>query len=269
MLPPEPRVHVDRAGSTSGPAVLLLHGLGASAGSWAPVVAGLRSRWRGPIITVDLPGHGASSPLPEVSYRAIAAAVSARLGTLDDVFVVGHSLGGLVALELTTPGVGLPVSRVLAMSVRLRWSDEDLATARRRATRPARHFTTEADALAYALKIAGLPAGTSADDPRAARLVRRDGEDGFRASFHPSASPAGQLGQSPGTLATELVRESGVPVALACGQSDPSVRVQDLQLLDPGAVALPGSGHSPHLETPATVVDLILRLSTAHSRRRH
>jgi pimeloyl-ACP methyl ester carboxylesterase len=256
-----PRLYVERLGRPSGRALVFLHGLGGSAGLWAPVVAAVEPDWPGPVVLVDLPGHGASEPIADVGYEAMAAAVAQAVAPLDKAFVVGHSLGGVVALALTAPELEFPVSRVLAVSVRLRWSSDDLDNARRRAARQARHFPTKSEALAYALKVAGLPADIPAHDPRAARLVRSDGELGFRASFEPGASPAGRARKHPGTLTAELVQQSPVPVTLACGESDPWVRLSELRALDPGAVELPRSGHSPHLDNPIAMADLILRLT--------
>jgi magnesium chelatase accessory protein len=78
-----------------GPPLLLIHGFGGAAWNWtevAPLLAGRR------VLIPDLPGHGASSPLPAPSLAAFADVVA---GLADEpVGVVGHSLGGVVALRL-------------------------------------------------------------------------------------------------------------------------------------------------------------------------
>lgn len=61
-------------------------------------------------ILIDLPGHGASEELPaEVSIAAMAQAVTKTLESIGvtEYSVVGHSMGGYVALHLakTNPGV--------------------------------------------------------------------------------------------------------------------------------------------------------------------
>ena len=87
--------------SGAGPPLVLLHALGSSRRSWDPVVPRLEGRFD--VVAVDLPGFGASEPLPgEASPAAIAASVA---GLLDDLgitspHVAGNSLGGWVALEL-------------------------------------------------------------------------------------------------------------------------------------------------------------------------
>ena len=83
-----------------GPAVVLLHGASESAAIWAPLFTELR-QFR--LLAVDLPGHGLSDPtafrrgqVREHARRLIDDILDA-LG-LDEVPVVGHSLGGMFAL---------------------------------------------------------------------------------------------------------------------------------------------------------------------------
>lgn len=86
---------------TGAPAVVLLHGWCCDRGFLAPQQAHLAARHR--VIAVDLPGHGASdAPRRDYGAAALAADVAwlcARLGLARPI-VVGHSLGGAVAVEL-------------------------------------------------------------------------------------------------------------------------------------------------------------------------
>jgi 3-oxoadipate enol-lactonase len=78
-----------------GPPLLLVHGLGGAAWNFTemqPHLAGRR------LIVPDLPGHGGSSPLPAASLRGFADALVPLLD--EPVDVLGHSLGGVVALRL-------------------------------------------------------------------------------------------------------------------------------------------------------------------------
>jgi pimeloyl-ACP methyl ester carboxylesterase len=79
-----------------GPPLLLVHGYGGAAWNFTELVPHLRGRR---LIVPDLPGHGASSPLPATtSLRGFADALVPLLdGPVD---VLGHSLGGVVALRL-------------------------------------------------------------------------------------------------------------------------------------------------------------------------
>ena len=96
-------IAVDRAGR--GPALVLLHPLGADRRVWAPVIEVLDGERE--TIAVDLPGFGESPPLEgDASPAALADAVHAGLLALGvrDYDVAGNSLGGWVALELALSG---------------------------------------------------------------------------------------------------------------------------------------------------------------------
>ena len=107
-----PQLTFERQGT--GPALLLLHPLGANRHVWAPVVDRLAAHRD--VICVDLPGFGGSRPLEgDASPRALAAAVVAfaeSLG-LDGVpHVAGNSLGGWVALEMALAGRARSVTAI-------------------------------------------------------------------------------------------------------------------------------------------------------------
>lgn len=93
-------LHVEERGS--GRPIIMLHGLGASSYMWrhlAPVVAKDHR-----VITVDLKGFGRSDKPIDYGYSieehaALVRALIRKLA-LDDVTLVGHSLGGAVALLL-------------------------------------------------------------------------------------------------------------------------------------------------------------------------
>lgn len=95
-----------------GPTLVLVHGLAHRQHAWDPVLPLLTPHRR--VVTIDLPGHGGSPPLPEC-VDPVAALVDAVDGTLDGlapdgadgpgrVHVAGNSLGGLVALQLAGRG---------------------------------------------------------------------------------------------------------------------------------------------------------------------
>ena len=100
----------------SGPPLVLLHGVSLSAAAWAPLFTAL-SGWR--LLAVDLPGHGLSDP---DSYRRGQVRRRAR-ELIDDIFdalgldeasVVGHSLGGMLALWYAAAGTER-ISRLVAI----------------------------------------------------------------------------------------------------------------------------------------------------------
>lgn len=83
-----------------GPALVLLHGIGDSAQTWRDVIPTLAQRYT--VIAPDLLGHGQSDK-PRGDYSVAAHANDMRdllkiLG-IERVTVVGHSLGGGVAMQ--------------------------------------------------------------------------------------------------------------------------------------------------------------------------
>ncbi len=84
----------------SGPVLLLLHGIGDSSQAWLPVLPALARTHT--VIAPDLLGHGRSDkPRADYSVAAYANGMRDLLGVLDidQVTVVGHSLGGGVAMQ--------------------------------------------------------------------------------------------------------------------------------------------------------------------------
>jgi pimeloyl-ACP methyl ester carboxylesterase len=94
-------VHVLRPRATA-PTVMFLHGVSLDSTSWTPLL-----RAAGPVgqpwLLVDMPGFGRSDPLPgPTSLDALCAALVDVVDDVADgpVHVVGHSMGGFVALHL-------------------------------------------------------------------------------------------------------------------------------------------------------------------------
>jgi pimeloyl-ACP methyl ester carboxylesterase len=88
------------AGVASKPAVLLLHGTPNSARMFREVVPALAQAAF--IIAPDLPGHGESGVLPEVSFPAIGQAISELLYRLEigPRFIYLHDWGAPVGLQI-------------------------------------------------------------------------------------------------------------------------------------------------------------------------
>ena len=92
------RISFVRAGT--GPALVLLHGIGNNCQTWAPVIDRLALTHT--VIAPDLLGHGNSDkPRGDYSVPAFANGVRDLMSVLDieRATVVGHSLGGGIALQ--------------------------------------------------------------------------------------------------------------------------------------------------------------------------
>jgi pimeloyl-ACP methyl ester carboxylesterase len=93
------RVSFRRAGW--GPAILLIHGVAGSSETWSPVIDLLAEKYT--VIAPDLIGHGESAkPRGDYSLGAYASGIRDLLQAIghDRVTVVGHSLGGGVAMQM-------------------------------------------------------------------------------------------------------------------------------------------------------------------------
>jgi pimeloyl-ACP methyl ester carboxylesterase len=95
------RIHVVERGQ--GPPLVLLHGIMLSSALWVHQLRDLAEHHR--VIAIDLRGHGQSLPGSTGSgIQTLAADVAAVFDALaiEHAVVVGHSMGGMVALQLAT-----------------------------------------------------------------------------------------------------------------------------------------------------------------------
>lgn len=102
------RWHVQVMGS--GPAVLLIHGTGASSHSFRDLMPLLAERFT--VVASDLPGHAFSTALPSFtpSPPSIAAALSELLLELKltPIVAIGHSAGAAVIARMALDGMMQP-----------------------------------------------------------------------------------------------------------------------------------------------------------------
>jgi pimeloyl-ACP methyl ester carboxylesterase len=93
-------MHVVHDGPRQAPPLLLIHGSGASGGSWSTMVPALAGHHH--VLRVDLPGCGQSPPAASYDVPEQAGRVAAHLDHLGlgPVTAVGHSSGGYVATAL-------------------------------------------------------------------------------------------------------------------------------------------------------------------------
>lgn len=245
------RVHLRDTGPRDGPAVLLLHGFGASLHTWEAWAERLQDRFR--VIRLDLPGFALTGPDPTGDYsddRAVAvlAALLDALGVAQAA-VVGNSLGGRLAWRFALAHPDRVARLVLV-------APDGFAP-------PGRAYG-EREGAAPLMRL--LPW----------TLPRRMLREGVAPSYgDPSRFPEAELARThdlmraPGVRAAMVARMNqrviedprlllprlGMPVLLLWGERDrmiPASHARDWLVLLPEAahVELPGLGHVPQEEAP-------------------
>ena len=87
-----PRPHAQR------PLVVMLHGIGGRAKAWEPVMRlGEQRGWSS--LAWDMPGYGNSPAIDPVDFDGLSDALHRLVSEHGPVALVGHSLGGMVALQ--------------------------------------------------------------------------------------------------------------------------------------------------------------------------
>jgi len=236
---------VDHPHSRPDAVILLIHGTGMSARTWTRQLHGLPPQLR--VIAVDLPGHGESDSLAEVTVDQYAEAVDRLLDALAirSVIAVGHSLGGGVAIALASRRARLVKGLLLVSScAKLPQNYNAFEGVFRSLPAPIRRFVLFASA-----KRMLFPAGASAgaiqlglEDLRACppETVRRD----------TAAAKAMDL--------EGRARELRAPTRILCGTRDlltPVALSHRLNELIAGSELhlVPGAGHMLPLESPDRV----------------
>jgi pimeloyl-ACP methyl ester carboxylesterase len=246
----------DRAGT--GPALVLLHPLGADRQVWRPVLEYLT-----PVrdcIAVDLPGFGDSEPIPRgepADPAALARAIAGFLQAegIERPHVAGNSLGGWVALELALAGHAASVTAIAPAGL---WRNP---------------LPPKPEVARRLSRLAGpaLPAVLHSAAGRRAVLLGT--------MTHPERMPPDDAlalvrayARAPGFTAVNRAMRAGtftrladieVPVAIVWPQYDRVVtRVNDLP---PGVEVreLPGCGHIPMWDDPRGVAEALIAGSGA------
>ncbi|MER6093303.1 alpha/beta fold hydrolase [Streptomyces bluensis] len=254
----------------TGEPLVLLHGVGHHRQAWdaiVPLLAGQRKT-----IAMDLPGFGESPDLDPTVSRDLPTAVAwlgavfAELG-MERPHVVGHSLGGLIALHLGQAGLARSVTALAPAGF---WTDAErrhtysLLAAARQSVRllPDTAMVRLAHTAAARAALAGTlygrpdrcPPETLVSDLRALRDATA-----FSATL--------RAGRAPGLFTGDI---PDVPVTIVWGACDrilPPRQAARVLGMIPRArlVQLPDCGHIPMNDAPDLVARIILEATPSAS----
>ncbi|MFJ6783716.1 alpha/beta fold hydrolase [Streptomyces yangpuensis] len=246
----------------SGEPLLLLHGIGHHLQAWHPVTDILAAEHD--VIAVDLPGFGASQPLPQglpYSLDTVAPALGALCTALgvERPHVAGNSLGGLLALEMGRSNL---VRSVTALSPAGFWTEGERRYAF--AALLAMRAGAKALPLSAVHRLARSAAGrTALTGTIYARPARRSPEAVVAETLALRHATGFEDTLAAGGSVRFTHDVPGLPVTIAWGTRDRLLlRRQGVRAKHtvPGArlVRLPGCGHVPMSDDPALVARVVL-----------
>jgi pimeloyl-ACP methyl ester carboxylesterase len=251
-----------------GPPVLLIHGISQDSSTWERVADHLAPH--ASLVAPDLPGHGASeNPEGDHSLGAYASTLRDLLTVLEQpsVTVVGHSLGGGIALQFSYQFPEMVDRLVLIDSGGL---GPDVSPVLRAATLPGADLfltavtsdvVTDAVAgLSRLLARAGLQVGT--DLREFARGIEGLSDPEERRAFLRTANAViGLAGQSVSARG-KLYLTSKVPTLIVWGDHDRVIPLRHAaiahqQISDSRLRVVEDAGHFPHLDAPEQVARFV------------
>ncbi len=268
----------------SGPALLLIHGIGDNSMAWQPVHSKLARRFT--VIAPDLLGHGQSDkPRADYSVAAYANGMRDLLSVLDidQVTVVGHSLGGGVAMQfayqfpqmverLVLIGAG-GVTKDVNIALRLAslpGGSEALSVLRLPLVLPT---------LQLAGQLLGAVIGSTGvghDIPNALRILADLPEPTASAAFGRTLRAVVDWRGQVVTMLDRCYLTESVPVQLVWGEQDAMIPLSHAHMAHaamPGSrlEIFPDSGHYPFHQHPDRFVDLVEEFidTTAPARHDH
>jgi pimeloyl-ACP methyl ester carboxylesterase len=256
----------------SGPAILLIHGIGDNSSTWDTVQSKLAQRFT--VIAPDLLGHGRSDkPRADYSVAAYANGMRDLLAVLDvdHVTVIGHSLGGGVAMQfcyqfpqlidrlvlVATGGVTKDVHPMLRLAS-LPMGSEALGLLR---------LPLALAALQVAGRIVGTAVGSrglARDLPDVLRILAELPEPTASSAFSRTLRAVVDWRGQVITMLDRCYLTQSVPVQLIWGDEDAVIPVDHARLAH---AAMPGSrleifnrsGHFPFHDDPDRFVEVVGR----------
>jgi pimeloyl-ACP methyl ester carboxylesterase len=262
--------HVSYRTAGDGPeVVVLVHGITGSADTWAEVIPALAEEFT--VVAPDLLGHGHSAkPRGDYSLGAYASGVRDLVAALghDHATIVGHSLGGGVAMQLAYQFPERCDRLVLVSSGGL---GRDVHPLLRAAALPGSEFVMPlvcatklrdaGDAVWGALGRLGLNAGPDLEEMWRgyASLADRDAQQAFVHTLRTIVDGGGQR-----VSATDrLYLAAEVPSLIVWGEADRVIPVEhgiEAHEAIPGSrlVVFEGAGHFPHRSDPDRFIDALI-----------
>jgi pimeloyl-ACP methyl ester carboxylesterase len=257
----------------SGPLLLLIHGMAGTAENWHSVIEPLALGHT--VIAPDFPGHGMSEPGGgDYSLGSLASGLRDLLLTLghESATLVGHSLGGGVALQFTYQFPEMVERLVLVSSGGL---GPDVSPVLRAAALPGADLfisiTAGPGQMAGSLVGRGLgmlglrPSADVAEVARGyASLSDPERRKAFLATLR---SVVGTAGQRVAAL-DRLYLADALPLLILWGDSDPIIPVEHAeeahrQLPNSHLEIFEGVGHVPQLESPGSFIVALERFLAA------
>jgi pimeloyl-ACP methyl ester carboxylesterase len=255
-----------------GPAILLIHGIGDNSTTWNGIHAKLAQRFT--VIAPDLLGHGESDkPRADYSCAAYANGMRDLLSVLDieRVTIVGHSLGGGVAMQfayqfpqlverlilVSAGGVTKDVNFVLRLAS-LPMGSEALAVLRLPLVLPA---------VQVAGRIVGMALGSTGlghDLPNMLRVLNGLPEPTASAAFSRTLRAVVDWRGQIVTMLDRCYLTEATPVQIIWGTKDSVVPFRHARMAHaamPGSRldVFEGSGHFPFHDDPARFIDIVQR----------
>jgi pimeloyl-ACP methyl ester carboxylesterase len=258
------RVHYVDIGEGEDTPVVFVHGLGGQWQNWIENVPRLARERR--VLALDLPGFG-SSPMPagEISMPAYGRLVDGfcqRLG-LDEVALVGNSMGGFIAAEVTiqnparverlalVSAAGITSANVMEVPTRLIGRVAATVTTFTAARHLAMARRPVSRHLALAL-VARYPARLRPDTAWEG-LFKGAGRPGFEAALMACVNYDYR----------DRLGDISCPTLIVWGENDSIISVQDAHryerlIPDSRKVVMEDTGHVPQIERPRAFNDVLL-----------
>ena len=109
-------IHAKQYG-TSGPHLIVIHGLFGNADNWHSIAQSLAENFT--VHCVDLPNHGLSDRMPDASYPKMAEAVLnwAQSNNINSFFLLGHSMGGKVAMQMAAIDQAGQIGKLIVVDI--------------------------------------------------------------------------------------------------------------------------------------------------------